>query len=236
MNVLIFQHTPGETPGAFADHIASHGDTAHIVRLFDGQPIPTLDRFDLLLVLGGPMDVWETQAHPWLEPEKQAIRTWVHDLNRPYFGICLGHQLLVDALGGTCRPMQTPEIGVLPIHLTGAASGDSLFAPLPGTFPVLQWHGVEVADLPPDATVLAQSEGCAVQALRVSNNVWGVQFHPELVHGTIQSWMSDPANHQSAMDWLGSADAVQDMIADSDRIAGDQFRLTSQIYASLRRL
>ena len=236
MNVLIFQHTPGENPGAFLEHISSNGDTCEIVRLFDGCPIPVLDDFDLLLVLGGPMDVWETETYPWLATEKQAIRTWVQDLNRPYFGICLGHQLLVDAMGGKCAPMKQPEIGVLPIKLSDHARRDPLFDTLPGQYRVLQWHGVEAVELPPNSTVLAWSNECAVQAFRVSRCAWGVQFHPELVQGTIDSWMSDPANYQCAIDWLGSADAVQTMIMESDKIATEQFEMTSEIFARLRQI
>lgn len=182
------------------------------------------------------MDVWETEAYPWLVTEKQAIRTWVQDLQRPFFGICLGHQLLVDALGGRCAPMTQPEIGVLPINLNDGVQHDPLFGSLPRQFRVLQWHGVEALELPADATVLARSSGCAVQAVRVSDCAWGVQFHPELVQGTIQSWMTDPANHQCAIDWLGSSDAAQIMSLESDKIADDQFRITSNIYAELRRV
>ncbi|WP_170411145.1 type 1 glutamine amidotransferase [Ruegeria atlantica] len=236
MNVLVFQHTQGEGPGAFCDHIANHQDDMQIVHLYKGQPIPQLDNFDLLLVMGGPMDVWEMNTYPWLTLEKQAIRTWVRDLNRPYFGICLGHQLLVDALGGTCQRMQTPEIGVLPVALTDSAYQDALFAAQPRQFTVLQWHGVSAQDLPPGTTVLAGSVGCAVQAIRVGNRAWGVQFHPEIVQGTISAWMGDQGNHQCAVDWLGSADAALAMERDSDKIAADQFRMTSRMYTAMRQL
>nr|WP_254441367.1 type 1 glutamine amidotransferase [Ruegeria atlantica] len=233
---MVFQHTPGENPGAFLEHISSCGDTASIVHLYDVQPIPQLDEYDLLLVLGGPMDVWEIEAHPWLVCEKHAIRTWVQDFKRPYFGICLGHQLLVEALGGKCAPMRKPEIGVLSIDLTDDTRSDPLFEPLPHQFRVLQWHGVEAIDLPANSVVLAQSDASAVQALRVSDCAWSVQFHPELVQGTIQSWMGDPANHQCAVDWLGSADAAWEMVSNSDKIVEEQFKVTSSIYNRLRQI
>ena len=70
----------------------------------------------MLWVMGGPMDVWDVVEHPWLVPEKAAIRKWVRDLERPYLGLCLGHQLLADALGGTCGPQRPPEIGVLDVE------------------------------------------------------------------------------------------------------------------------
>ncbi|WP_298855967.1 type 1 glutamine amidotransferase [uncultured Ruegeria sp.] len=206
------------------------------MHLYDGRPIPQLDEFDLLLVLGGPMDVWEIEAHPWLVRKKQAIGTWVQDLKRRYFDICLGHQLLVDALGGKCARMQKPEIGVLSVNLTDNTHGDPLFELLPHQFRVLQWHGVEAVELRPNSSALAQSDACAVQALRVSDCAWGVQFHPELVQGTIKSWMSDPANHQRAVDWLGSADAAWEMVSDSDQIVEEQFRITSSFYNRLRQV
>lgn len=236
MNVLIFQHTPGENPGAFIEHISSHGDTARIVHLYEDQAIPALDQFDILLVLGGPMDVWETEDHPWLIPEKQAIKEWILDLKRPYFGICLGHQLLVDALGGRCAPMNSPEIGVLPVTMSSNTNDDPLFQTVKRQFPVLQWHGVEVVELPQGATVLAQSKACAIQIIRVFDKAWGVQFHPELVQGTIDSWMRDPANYQCAVDWLGSTEAVRDMTRESNQISSDQFSMTARIYQSLRQV
>jgi GMP synthase-like glutamine amidotransferase len=236
MRILVFQHTKGENPGAFLDHIADHGDSAQIVHLYDGQDIPALERFDLLLVMGGPMDVWETVSNPWLTPEKRAIERWVRELGRPYLGICLGHQLLIDALGGRCAPMEVPEIGVLPVELTDSAHTDPVFSNLPHHFPVVQWHGVAASDLPDGCEVLAHSSGCAVQAVRVLDKAWGVQFHPEVIQGTIEAWMGDPENHQCAVEWLGTVEAVQHMIRQSNEIAADQFRMTAEIYSALRKL
>lgn len=81
------------SPGAVCDHFAKHQDDTQIVHFYKGLSIPQLGDFDLVLVMGGPMDVSEVNANPWLTFEKQTIGTWVHDLNRPYFGICLRHQL-----------------------------------------------------------------------------------------------------------------------------------------------
>ncbi|WP_299989911.1 type 1 glutamine amidotransferase [uncultured Ruegeria sp.] len=164
------------------------------------------------------------------------MRTWVRDLNRPYFNICLGHQLLIDALGGTCAHMQIPEIGVLPVALNDNARRDPLFSSLSRQFPVLQWHGVGTEGLPSDTTVLARPDGCAVQAIPCGDCAWGVQFHPENVQGTISTWTQDQANHQCVVDWLGSADATLAMERDSDEIAADQFRMTSEFYTALRQL
>ena len=91
-----------------------------------GEPIPDLAAFDALWVMGGPMDVWQEAEHPWLKAEKAVIREAVIDRAMPYLGICLGHQLLADALGGVVRPMPEPEIGPFEIELSDAAAGSLL--------------------------------------------------------------------------------------------------------------
>ena len=113
MRLLVFQHLDCEHPGSLRKFLAADGVQWDTVELDAGQPIPPLEGYDALWVMGGPMDVWDIEECPWLIPEKQAIRTWVRDLKRPYLGLCLGHQLLADALGGTCGPQRPPEVGVL---------------------------------------------------------------------------------------------------------------------------
>src|SRR5262249_46723116 len=147
------------------------------VELDAGEPIPSLEGYDALWVMGGPMDVWDVEECPWLIPEKQAIRTWVRDLKRPFLGLCLGHQLLADGLGGPCGPQRPPEVGVYKVNLTPEGIADPLFEGLPAIQTCLQWHGVRVAQPPDDAVVLATSESCRVQAMRIGAKAWSMQYH-----------------------------------------------------------
>ena len=157
MRLLVFQHLEVEHPGVLRRFLAADGIAWDAVRLDQGQPIPPLDGYDQLWVMGGPMDVWDVDEHPWLVPEKAAIRHWVRELQRPFLGVCLGHQLLADALGGTCGPQRPPEVGILEVELTAAGRADPLFAGLPDRQPCLQWHSVRVAQPPEGAVVLARS-------------------------------------------------------------------------------
>ncbi len=139
------------------------------------------------------MDVWQEDAHPWLRREKAAIREAVAERGMPYLGLCLGHQLLAEALGGRVGPMSRPEIGVLPVELTAEGGNDPLFAGLPRSFHALQWHGAEVSAAPPGARVLAHSPACAVQAMRVGARAYGVQYHVEITADTVREWGAVPA-------------------------------------------
>ena len=214
MKLLVFQHIACEHPGQLREYLARDGVDWQSVELDEGDPIPELSGYDALWVMGGPMDVWDTEEHPWLLAEKQAIRQWVTELKRPYLGLCLGHQLLADALGGKCDQLQPPEIGVLDVHLTKAGSEDPIFHNMPSTQQALQWHSVQVTECPADTTVLAESDGCANQAMRVGNNAWSMQYHVEVEPDTVSTWSQVPAYRQALINTLGE-EALPTMLADA---------------------
>ncbi|MGX9354761.1 type 1 glutamine amidotransferase [Roseobacteraceae bacterium S113] len=232
MKVLVFQHSAGEPPAAFGAHASAMGDSVDIVRLFDGEPIPSLAAYDALIVMGGYMDVWDEADHPWLAAEKQAIRSWVAS-ERPYLGICLGHQLLADALGGTCARMQEPEIAVSDVVLAEIA-GDPLLDALPRRFMAMHWHGVEVVQAPENTQILGASIGCFNQMMRVGARAWGLQFHPELQPGTVTQWMQDPGNYSSACDWLGSEEAAWDFVRRAEAQAAGFVARSEALYGAFR--
>ncbi|MBS0253071.1 MAG: type 1 glutamine amidotransferase [Proteobacteria bacterium] len=210
MRFLVFQHIACEHPGIFRKFFAADGIAWDAVELDEGAAIPALENYDVLWVMGGPMDVWDVDECPWLVDEKLAIRRWVRELEKPFMGLCLGHQLLADALGGTCGPQRPPEIGILDVALTTEAERDPVFANLPKKFKAVQWHSVRVAQPPEGAVVLAKSDICPCQAMRVGRAAWSMQYHVEIEDNTIEDWGNIPAYAQALERTHGSG-ALQRM-------------------------
>lgn len=210
--LLVFQHIACEHPGALRTYLAEDAIEWDAVQLDEGHTIPDLEPYDALWVMGGPMDVWDVVEHPWLIEEKKAIRTWVQELQRPFLGLCLGHQLLADALGGTCGPARPPEIGILEVEMNESAAADPVFGSLPKTQKCLQWHSVEVAQAPDNAVILASSPSCRNQAMRVGDCAWSAQYHVELEADTISNWGAVP-DYAAALEQSLGAGALDQMNA-----------------------
>ena len=234
MRLLVFQHIDCEHPGSLRRFLAADGVDWTAVELDAGEPIPELENFDALWVMGGPMDVWDVAEHPWLVPEKRAIRRWVRELDKPFLGLCLGHQLLADALGGTCGPQRPPEIGILDVELTAEGVADPIFAGMPARQKCLQWHSVCVAQPPDDAVVLARSDVCTVQAMRIGRHAWSMQYHVEIEPETVDNWGAVPTYRQALETTLGG-DALPKLKAEADAAMEESLGNAEKLYRNFRR-
>jgi GMP synthase-like glutamine amidotransferase len=176
MIISVLQHAAFEGPGEIGVWAGKHGHTMQVCHLYRGDALPALDAFDLLLVMGGEMNIYEYRVYPWLKPERELIQAAL-GAGKRVIGICLGAQLIADALGARVAQNPEYEIGWLPVAF--GAEGQKLFPALPETATVLHWHG-DAFDLPKGATRLASSVGCPEQGYAIPGKCLGLQFHLEV--------------------------------------------------------
>jgi len=189
LNILSVVH--GEDAGAalFGPVIVEAGH--RLVEWSFGWKTPPpqpLDSYDAVLVFGGAMHVDHDEAHPWLREEARWLRGLVRG-STPTLGICLGSQLLARAAGAPVGPLAEPEIGWCAVELTEAGSSDPVLSSLPPRFDALQWHHYGHG-LPEEAVELARNDA-SLQAFRLGDTCWGVQFHPEVTEQQLARWIAD---------------------------------------------
>jgi GMP synthase-like glutamine amidotransferase len=201
--ILVFQHLRIEHPGIFRDFFKEDNFDVVTVELDEGESIPELTNFDALWVMGGPQDVWQEDRYPWLIGEKAAIRKAVSELKMPYMGICLGHQLLADALGGEVGTGDNTEVGIMQIHKTEAGKQSPFLNNMSDTMNCLQWHAAEVKSAPNGMDVLAYSDQCGIQSLSIGNQVFTTQYHQEIIDSTVSDWSDIPAYKRALEKCLG---------------------------------
>ena len=176
MRLHVFQHVAHEGPSHIATWAVQRGFEIRTTRWYAGETAPALDQIDWLVVMGGYMNIYQHRDHPWLVPEKRFLESALR-AGKKVVGICLGAQLISDALGGKVHQNPQKEIGWFPVHWLPPAH--ALLPDLPEKSTVLHWHG-DTFTLPPGAVHHAESAACRNQAFTWNNRVLAFQFHIEV--------------------------------------------------------
>ncbi len=177
LNIHCLQHVPFEGPASIGDWIGARGHRLTTTHLYRREVLPSPGAVDGIIVMGGPMNVYEYRLHPWLREEKEFLAEAL-EANKTVLGVCLGAQMLADVLGAKVYQNAEKEIGWLPISLRPGSGTDRFFPGAPRELTVFHWHG-DTFDLPAGADWLASSAGCAHQSFAYGERVVGLQFHLE---------------------------------------------------------
>jgi GMP synthase (glutamine-hydrolysing) len=198
--LLVLQHIACEPPAAYEDEVRAWGADLVRVEVDEGEPLPDWRPYAGIIAMGGPMGAYEDERLPWLEPEKRLIGEAVR-AGLPFWGVCLGVQLLAASLGARAFAGDRAEVGVLEVELTAEGTADPVFSQLPRRFHALQWHG-DTFDLPAGAVQLARSHAYEQQAFRFQK-AYGLQFHLEVDVALAAQWGAVPAYAHSLRELLG---------------------------------
>jgi GMP synthase-like glutamine amidotransferase len=236
MRWYCLQHVPFEGPANLVSWVARKGHSLNRVEVWKNAPFPDLDVLDGLFILGGPMNVYEEDRHPWLAPEKRFIESAVR-AGKPILGICLGAQLLSLVLGGAVTKNVLPEIGWFPVYLTASGRETELFRDFPEEFMAFHWHGDRFS-IPPGAVHSARSDACGEQAFVYGRRIVGLQFHLESTKESIGALVKhcgeeitcgptiqDPPAMEELSSYLPETHAILDRLL--SRLASEEPRATN---------
>lgn len=178
MKIKFIQHVPFENAANIENWAKNRGDAISGIKVFANEPFCGMDEFDMLAVMGGPMNIYEDHKYPWLTKEKQFIEEAIK-AGKLVVGVCLGAQLIADVLGAKVFKNKEREIGWLNVRLTKEAGKSRIFADFEKEFTVFQWHG-DTFSIPVGARPLATSIACQNQAFEYNDGrVLALQFHLE---------------------------------------------------------
>lgn len=228
MRVHCLQHVPFEGPAGIGDWAGQNGHVVTATALYESVRLPLLSDFDWLVVMGGPMGVHDESQHPWLKPEKAFIAEAIA-AGKTLVGVCLGAQLIADALGARVYRNPQKEIGWMPIELTEDGRSSRITASLPERFDVFHWHG-DTFDLPPGALHLARSGACEHQVYLYDDRVLGLQCHLESTPKSVADIVEQCADEIVPSETIQSAER---MLAATEQ---DYARIHGLLFGMLDRL
>lgn len=215
MRIRIFQHVPFEGPAAIAEWANSKGHEMAFTRFYENDPLPAASDVDMLVVMGGPMGVYDVEEYPWLRNEIAFIADAVES-GKPVLGVCLGSQLLAAALGAKVYPNQEKEIGWFPVQFSADWA--------PASLTVCHWHG-DTFDLPEGATLLAHSAVTPHQAYQYGDHAVGLQFHLEMTPESLDGMIEACGHHLQGGDWVQNEEEMRDGLPYASQAKETLFRL-----------
>lgn len=186
MRLHYLQHVPFENPGSILLWAKENDHRITSTQLYQNEPLPQHHEYDWLVIMGGPMNIYEEDLYPWLTAEKVFIREAI-ETGKVVIGLCLGGQLIADVIGGKVTQNPVKEIGWFPVRLSDQARLSPLFSFFPEQPVVFQWHGDTFSILPEEARCIAESDACKHQAFIYKNRVFGFQYHLENTVSIIES-------------------------------------------------
>jgi GMP synthase-like glutamine amidotransferase len=207
MRIHYLQHVPFEDAANIAVWARDQGHAVTSTRLCEAEPLPALDSFDWLVIMGGPMNIYQHDAHPWLGPEKKFIERAIEH-QKLVLGICLGAQLVADVLGGEVTQNSHKEIGWFHVSLTDQGCRAPLLKGFPQRFQAFHWHG-DTFSIPSGAERLAESEACANQAFQYAGRVLGLQFHLDYSVESIEKMLRHCGHELSDGPYVQSAETIR---------------------------
>lgn len=214
MKILFVLHAAFEKPGCIETWASKKGHTIEKSSPYRGETLPEIDKFDFLVVMGGPQSPLEIDKAPYLNDEIALIKKAIQQ-NKKIIGVCLGAQLIGEALGAKTERSPHREIGMHLVELLDDAKDDPVFSQFPKKFDVMHWHS-DMPGIAENAVLLAKSEGCPRQAFRYGDRIYGFQCHfeftKELISGMIDNCVADlvtPGKYISSVKELLEADCSQ---------------------------
>lgn len=207
MKLQCLMHVPYESAANIGEWAMLRGHKLACTHLYQESTLPSAESFDMLAIMGGPMNIDEYDKYPWIADEKDLIRKAI-DSEKKIIGVCLGAQLLADVLGGSVTANRHKEIGWHPVKLSHESTRSTYFSALPEEMTVFHWHG-DTFSIPPHAIKLASSKVCENQAFQYGNHVLGLQFHMEYSQDSIEKMLTHCSDELIKSPHIQSPDQIR---------------------------
>lgn len=208
MRIHYLQHVSFEGPANIVNWAYNKGHKFTGTHLYNYETVPAMGEFDCLIIMGGPMNIYEEEKYPWLKYEKQFIKEAI-EYNKIVIGICLGAQLITEVLGGKVTQNTESEIGWFPISFSDEALKSPLFETFPEITTVFQWHNDTFSTLGEGAICIASNKICEHQAFIYKDRVIGFQFHMESSEASIFSLIDNCYNENNSGSYVQSKEAIK---------------------------